>query len=153
MVQRSVAYSKLINSVYTKILQWSFNDSTVENMKTKRSILSLDVICQGLNSKNLTILENPPFSVIISLKENLLHIYVIKDYADDQEDVLKLYRVGINRNKLTYEEVNLYKFNVGSLTEEVTLSEDLILENHNSDTQIEDVAGHIVFMIMNKISE
>ena len=84
MVQRSVAYSKLINSVYTKILQWSFNDSTVENMKTKRSILSLDVICQGLNSKNLTILENPPFSVIISLKENLLHIYVIKDYADDQ---------------------------------------------------------------------
>ena len=122
-------------------------------MKTKRSILSLDVICQGLNSKNLTILENPPFSVIISLKENLLHIYVIKDYADDQEDVLKLYRVGINRNKLTYEEVNLYKFNVGSLTEEVTLSEDLILENHNSDTQIEDVAGHIVFMIMNKISE
>ena len=153
MVQRSVAYSKLINSVYTKILQWSFNDSTVENMKTKRSILSLDVICQGLNSKNLTILENPPFSVIISLKENLLHIYVIKDYADDQEDVLKLYRVGINRNKLTYEEVNLYKFNVGSLTEEVTLSEELILENHNSDTQIEDVAGHIVFMIMNKISE
>ena len=61
--------------------------------------------------------------------------------------------MGINRNKLTYEEVNLYKFNVGSLTEEVTLSEDLILENHNSDTQIEDVAGHIVFMIMNKISE